>query len=991
MARDSKELLEVEDPIVEVLVEHLGYKEMQAKEAELERESIKDIILKKTLARKLKELNPWISEENIKRVIQKIENPQTTTSLEANEIIQAMLEKGTTVRQDNQSLDVKIIDNENPLNNEFTVSRQFRIMHHKENLPDVVLFVNGIPLVVIECKSPIKTNPMDEAQEQLFRYQEQDDRFRNLGCPKLFNTTQIIVGTCANKTRYATNFTPKRHWSEWKEAYPLNLDELKNILLRVPKEQDIFLFGVCEKNNLLNLIQNFIVYEKEKGKVIKKIAKYQQYRAVNKLVNKLSKKKTSKGGVIWHTQGSGKSLSMLWSAVKLRREQKFENPTIIIISDRTDLDDQISGTFTRCGFANPIQTKSAKHLQELLSNPVGQTIMTTIQKFQDSAEMYPTLTQNENIFVLIDEAHRTQYKSLGSNLRKGLPNATFIGFTGTPISKKNRSTLDTFGNYVDIYDHKQAENDGATVPIYYESRMANLSVTGSSLDALFDRLFKDYSVEQREQIKKKYANREAIAISTNRIREICLDILEHYEKYIEPNGFKAQIVTFNRLAALRYKEMLDKLNAPSSEVLISPQHNDEELFAKYHKNKSQEKTIIESFKKDKDPQIIIVCDKLLTGFDAPVEQVMYLDSPLKEHTLLQAIARVNRTYEGKQFGLVVDYWGVSADLQDALNMFSKDESEGMIHTDYKKEILPRLESAHNVAMNFFNGINVNNIEDCVMYLEPEDRRITFSQRFRTFANYLDMLYPDPKALKFINDLKKLAEIKIKAKNKFEREKETFKECSAKVLALIDEHIKVEGIEKLIEPTSIFSNKFDEEVEKLGSLESKASEIEHAVKHEINLKLEEDPVYYESLRDKLKQIIEDYKEGRINAAEQLKLVKEVLIQMRNPQIDSQKLGIDPLISPFYKLLLNDKKEVDVDKVKEDSARYGNRIKLSEKEAATEIYKILEEYTAIVDWHIKDDVKRQIRSNLKRILRQTDCTNIEHKVVEILDVAKARFGK
>jgi type I restriction enzyme R subunit len=990
MARDSKEILEVEDPIIEVLTEHLGYNEILPKEAEKERESIKDIILKHTLSKKLKELNPWISKENINRVIQKIENPQSTTTLEANELIQGILEKGTTVRQDNKSLDVTIIDYENPENNEFTVSRQFRIKHHKENIPDVVLFVNGIPTVVIECKSPTKTNPMDEAQEQLFRYQEQEDRFRKLGCPKLFNTTQIIVGTYKDKIKYATNLTPKRYWSEWKEPFPKTFEELTKTLPRTPSPQDIFLFGVCEKNNLLNLIQNFIVYEKEKGKVVKKIARYQQYRAVNKLVTKLTKKKTSKGGVIWHTQGSGKSLSMLWSAVKLRRETKFENPTIIIITDRTDLDDQISGTFTRCGFANPIQTKSAKHLQELLSNPVGQTIMTTIQKFQDSADMYPTLTKKENIFVLIDEAHRTQYKSLGANLRKGLPNATFIGFTGTPISKKNRSTLDTFGSYVDIYDHRQAENDGATVPIYYESRMPNLSITGKSLDALFDRLFKEYSKEQKEKIKKKYANRDAIAISKDRIREICLDILEHYEKYIEPNGFKAQIVTFNRLAAIRYKEILDELNAPSSEVLISPQHNDEEHFEKYHKNKAQEKATIEKFKKDKDPQIIVVCDKLLTGFDAPIEQVMYLDSPLKEHTLLQAIARVNRTYEGKQFGLVIDYWGVSQDLQEALNMFSKDESEGMVHTDYKKEVLPRLESAHNVVMNFFNGINVNNVEDCVMYLEPEDRRVTFNQRFRTFSNYLDMLYPDPKALKFIKDLRKLAEIKIKAKNKFEREKETFKECSAKVLSLIDEHIKVEGIDKLIEPTSIFSKKFDEEVDKLGSAESKASEIEHAVKHEINLKLDEDPIFYESLNDKLKQIIEDYKEGRINALEQLKLVKEVLNEMRNPKDEAKSLGIDPLVSPFYKILSTNKSN-NKDIVREDVAQYGNKKKLSEKEAATEIYKVLEKYTTIVDWHIKDDIKRQIRSRLKRILRQTDCDKIENKVVEILDIAKARFSK
>ena len=986
---DSKELLEVEDPIIEVLTKYLGYNEILPQEAQTQRESIKDITLKKTLAKKLKELNPWINEENIKRVIQKIENPKVISTLEANEKIQAMLEKGTTIRQDNKSLDVKIIDFKNPLNNEFSVSRQFKIKHHKENKPDVVLFINGIPIVVIECKSPTLTNPTDDALEQLYRYQEQEDRFRNLGCPKLFNTAQIIAGTHKYQTKYATNLTPKKHWSQWKEPFPKTFEELTRILPQAPTSQDVFLFGVCEKNSLLNLIQNFIVYEKEDGKITKKIAKYQQYRAVNKLVHKCLKKKTSKGGVIWHTQGSGKSLTMLWTAVKLRREEKLENPTMIIITDRNDLDDQISGTFERCGFANPVQTKSAKDLQELLTNPTGQTIMTTIQKFQDSSQTYPILTENENIFVLIDEAHRTQYKSLGANLRKALPNATFVGFTGTPISKKNRSTLDTFGNYIDIYDHRQAVKDNATVPIYYESRMPNLSITGNSLDALFDRLFKDYTKEQREKIKNKYATPQSIAISTNRIKEICLDIIKHYEEHIEPNGFKAQIATFNRASAIKYKETLDELNAPSSEVLISAQHNDEEQLAKYHKSKTEEKAVIKKFKEKKEPKIIIVCDKLLTGFDAPIEQVMYLDSPLKEHTLLQAVARVNRTYDKKPYGLIVDYWGVSANLQEALNMFSKNESEGMIHTNYKNEILPKLESAHNVAINFFNPDNINDIEKCVMHLEPEDRRITFNQRFRTFANYLDMLYPDPKALKFTKDLKTLAEIKIKARNKFERQKETFRECSAKVLALIEEHIKVESIEKLTEPTSIFSEKFDEEIEKLNSAKSKASEIEHAVRHQINIKIEEDPIYYKSLRDKLKQIIEDYKEGRINDAEQLKNLNKILNEIRNPQTESQKLGVEPEVSPFYKLL-KEKNSSDY-ALKEDNPDYNNKHKLSEKDAANEIYKILEEYTQIIDWHIKEDTKRKMRSKIKRILRQTSCENIEHKTIKILEIARARFNK
>jgi len=431
---------------------------------------------------------------------------------------------------------------------------------------------------------------------------------------------------------------------------------------------------------------------------------------------------------------------MLWTAVKLRRIQELENPTIIVVTDRTDLDEQIKGTFERCGFPNPIQAKSARHLQEVLSNPVGQTMMTTVQKFQDAADEYPILTKNPDIFVLVDEAHRTQYKMLAANMRRAIKNGTFIGFTGTPISKKFRNTIETFGSYVDIYDHRQAVQDGATVPIFYEGRMAELSVTGSSMEDLFNRLFADYSLEDRERIKKKYVTQEAIATSTRRIREICLDITKHFETHIASNGFKAQIVTSTRKAAIKYKKILDELNAPSSEVLISKLHNEEADIVPFHRSKTEEQEIIRQFKEEVNPKILIVCDKLLTGFDAPIEQVMYLDSPLKEHTLLQAIARVNRTYPQKQYGLVVDYWGVSADLQAALNMFTVEESTDLVHTDYRKEVLPRLQAAHNAAMNFFRDVDINNLDACVQYLEPEIEELHLTSDLSYFQNYIDMLF-----------------------------------------------------------------------------------------------------------------------------------------------------------------------------------------------------------------------------------------------------------
>jgi type I restriction enzyme R subunit len=980
MTHDPKEQLEVEDPTVRVLVDQLGWTELSSQETEEMRGSLKEVVLVPILQRAIKRLNPWISEENIHRVIRSIIQIQASSTIEANEKIQGMLERGTTVIQDKldglgqKSQDVRLIDyrSENFNENEYHVVRQFRILHYKENKPDIVLFINGLPIVVIECKSPTLRNPMAEGMLQIFRYQETEDKFRNVGCPKLFNTVQIVVSTFKDQTKLATNLTQVRHWSEWKEPYPYSLEDIEKKLGRIASSQDRFLFGVCSKENLLDIIQNFIVYERENNKIVKKVCKYQQYRAVNKLVKELIKKKSTRGGVVWHTQGSGKSLTMLWTAVKLRRIEKLHNPTLVIVTDRIDLDDQIQGTFIRCGFHNPIHIKSASHLQEVLKDPVGQTIMTTVQKFQESADEYPTLTENENVYVLVDEAHRTQYKMLAANMRQAIKNGTFIGFTGTPISKKFRNTIDTFGSYIDVYDHRQAVADGATVPIFYEGRLVELSVTNNSLDQLFSRIFRDYSEKEQEKIKQKYATPEAIATSSSRIKLICLNILEHFEKFIAPNHFKAQIVTVSREAAVKYKQILDELGAPSNEVLISKNHNDIEALVRFHKSKTEEKEIIRRFKEETEPKIIIVCDKLLTGFDAPVEQVMYLDSPLKEHTLLQAIARVNRTYHNKQYGLVVDYWGISQDLQEALDMFTTDETEGLINLDYKKENLPRLQASHNVAINFFPAGYLPDMEKCVQYLEPEDRRATFNTLFLRFSKYMDMLLPDPLALPYVRDFKLLAELRTRARNRYRDDQLSLDECSDKVKQLIEEHIKAEDITYLIAPTNIFSQKFDEEIKRLSNDEARASEIEHAVKHEIHIKIHEDPIYYESLKERLERIINDFKEGRINAAKQLTLMQTVLDDTRHPEKHAQEMGIDQNIAPFYNLLNQEIPGKDF------------------KEIAKEIYTTLDEL-AVVDWGFKEDIKREMRRRLKRILRNKEFNEdmIESLIIKLMDLAHARF--
>ncbi|MBA7658381.1 hypothetical protein ES703_66332 [subsurface metagenome] len=878
------------------------------------------------------------------------------------------------------------------------------------------MFVNGIPLVIIECKSPTIHNPIEKAIDQLFRYQELKDEYKDRGAPKLFETIQILIATCGQKAKFATVCSPYRHFLEWKFPYPITLDELNEkhtakLFARTPTPQDVLIYGLLNPPNLFDLIRNFTSFEVESGKTVKKIARYQQLIAVNNSLKRIQKAKDSKkrGGVIWHTQGSGKSLSMLWLAVKLRRCKELKNPTLVIVTDRIDLDNQIVGTFQRCGFPNPAQAKSVSGLRDLIRLGNGQTIMTTIQKFQELSEEkgHPVLSEEKNVFVMIDEAHRTQYRNLAANMRQALPNACFVGFTGTPIDKKDRSTVQTFGHYIHTYTIEQAVQDGATVPIYYESRLPDVHVQGENLDTIFDRYFQDYSEKEREEIKRKYATEEIIGLASSRIEAICLDIIEHYEKFIMPNRFKAQIVTPSRESAVIYKETLDRLNAPFSAVLISGSNNDPQHLKKQHKTKAEEKEIIRQFKEEPVDKlaIIVVCDKLLTGFDAPVEQVMYIDRSLKEHTLLQAIARVNRTAEKKDYGLVVDYWGISRDLQEALGVFQVTDIAGALTP--KTDELPRLETRHRAAMRFFDKVEKSDLEACIKVLEPEDIRADFDLAFRRFSQSMDMILPDPAALRYGADLKWLGKVRNAARARFRDSSLDLYSCGAKVRQLIEEHIRTDGIQKLLEPVSIFSKKFDEVVAALTSPEAKASEIEHAIRHEIHVRLEENPVFYESLKARLEKIIEERKQERISAAEELRYLNTLVEEMRNIGKTAQDLGFSETEYALYKILAADSSSSGESErfkgsvIKEPSAHYGvlpadasmlTREKELQKDLTHTILETLEKL-AVIDWTQKNDVQREMRRQTKYILRTKgyESDEIERLTIKIMDLARVRLAK
>jgi type I restriction enzyme R subunit len=999
-----------EGPAVEHL-RRLGYTYVPPEALETERESLKDVVLTKHLLRALRKLNPWLSDDNAQKAVRAVTHVPATSLIEASEKLHTALTFGISLEQDRgdgkKSHSVFFFDFDDPKKNDFLVTRQFSVQGSKKTIrPDLVLFVNGIPLAVIECKSPTLGEAWKaDALEQLGRYQELDPKYREMGAPRLFEPVQILVGTCGQAAVYGTVTTPHRFYAEWKTLWPSSEAAFEKLSGHAPSAQEILFEGMLAPARLLDIVRNFVVFERDKdsGKVLRKLCRYQQFAAVNKAIARAAKAKkpADRGGVVWHTQGSGKSLTMLWLALKLRRDPQHENPTLVLVTDRTDLDDQITKTFMACGFPNPVQADSVRALRDLLSGPTGKTILTTVQKFQElqqaagggkkrrGREEHPELNAKPNIFVLTDEAHRTQYGGLAANMRKALPNAAFFGFTGTPIDKQDRSTLSTFGSYIDTYTIEQAVKDGATVPIFYEGRLPELRILGNNLDAIFDRVFADRSVEEREAIKKKYGTEAAIAGAPRRIEAVALDLIDHYTKAIKPGGFKAQIVACSREVACRYQEKLDELQGPPSAVIISGSNDDKADIAKHHKNEAAKKATIDRFLRKEDPlAILVVCDMLLTGFDAPVEQVMYLDAPLREHTLLQAIARVNRPWgDTKKYGLVVDYWGVSEALQEALAIFAPSDVKGAMTP--KGDELPRLQARHAAAMRTFVRVkDRDDLDACVAVLAPADVRAEFDAAFRRLAESLDLLLPDPRALPYLADAKWLGKIRAAAAARYRDGKIDISDCGAKVTKLIEEAVTAEGIQILVKQVSLFSPELDDKLAALSSDEARASEMEHAIRSEIHVRLDQDPAFFTSLRERLEQILADRKAKRIDAAKQLELFKPIKDAVRGPAEAAEQLGLSETAYAIYGLLADGPTKPLV--AAERTTAYGRTPDEAKVALAETLEEQLDPHVGIVDWAHKDDVQREMRRLIKKQLRVASypAAAIDPVAESVVDLLKRR---
>jgi type I restriction enzyme, R subunit len=673
---EKEEYRESERPAI-LQLQSMGYVYRNQAELNKARRDFREVLLYDRLEAAIRKINPELDEDGVYDALDQIKEtnfPYTLDAMDTNEKIRAKLVglsrsgglEPITVTQNlgegNVEKTVRLFDFDNPENNDFLVTNQFQLDGLKLPIyPDIVIFVNGIPLVIIECKSPYIRDPIQEAVEKNFeRYQS-----RGAGYERLMFFNHFLIATCGTVARHGTIGARTNHYARWSEAYPQTLEDIEKICGHKPREQEILIAGMLSKPHLLDLLKNFVIYETVNNRKIKKLAKHQQYRAVTKAVNKLDLTHdiSDKGGIIWHTQGSGKSLSMLWLATQIM--YRFGNPPIVIVTDRKQLDEQIHGTFKACGFPDPIAAKSRNHLQQLLRNPQGKTIMTTIQKFGSQDNHIQT---EQKVIALVDEAHRTQYKFNAQAMRSAMPNAVFFAFSGTPIDKKNRSTYRVFGPLLDKYSFEESKQDGATLKILYEGRMPDLYVEedGGTIDKTFERVFVDEDQDRKLRLKKEYVTKEKISEAPARIRKICLDLIEHYAKHIEPNGYKGMIVATSREAAVTYKRELDKLYAPKLKIIMTSHLGEKGGdWDEYYLTAEQREDEAERFKSPEDEtKLLIVVDMLLVGYDVPIVQVMYLDKSLKEHTLLQAIARVNRLYDmAKTYGLIVDYCGITKDLQ----------------------------------------------------------------------------------------------------------------------------------------------------------------------------------------------------------------------------------------------------------------------------------------------------------------------------------------
>lgn len=897
------------------LLQSMGYIYISPEDCEKQRGSRYHVLLKDILRGQLRRLNRYsyagaeneFSAANIERAMEELDEPLTDGLVRTSEKIYDALLLGKSYPETvgggkSLSFNLKYIDWEHPENNLFHVTEEFAVESQDKQhnaRPDIVLFINGIPFAVIECKAPHIS--VDQAVEQMIRNQQADY------IPQLFKYAQIVMATNNNTVKYATAGTPKKFWSVWKEQDTAFLDSRLAQLVadRAPTEQDRNMISLFSRERLMELTRYFVLFDAN----VKKICRYQQYFAIREIIKTIAQQ-DSKGnrqsGVIWHTQGSGKSLTMVMLAKYILMELAVCNPRVVIVTDRKELDGQIAATFAHTRL-NPARATSGRHLVELVTNGKADVITTIINKF-NTAERLDAKNNSRDVFVLIDESHRSNYGSMAAKMRTVFPNACYIGFTGTPLMKREKNTLTKFGKLIHKYTIQDGVEDGAIVPLIYEGRFVEQKVDEENIDMWFQQTTKRLTDPQKEDLRRKWSSIRRLTSTDARIKRIALDINNHFLLGFKDTGFKAMLATNYKRDAIRYLKCFEQFGDLNCAVVISPPDMREsvddidegtdnmviEYWEKMMKQYGDADTYEEAMKNkfcDGEIDILIVCSKLLTGFDAPVCQVLYIDKELKEHGLLQAIARTNRLRDGKEYGLIVDYRGLIQKLDAAMDMYSGAGLENFEGRDLRGVVidvldaLGQLRTAYTNLIDLFADVkDLSDTEAVEVSLADEKKREQFYNLLCAFGRALNLVLnseqayaalPGEERKKYQNRFVFFSKVRRSVKIRYCDAIDN-REYEPLMQNLLDTHLSVAGLKQITNPVDILNkDDFERELEELGSLRAKADAITSRLSKSISAKYEENPAYYDSFSKRIKDALDQYKEKVISEAEYLAKMRSIM--------------------------------------------------------------------------------------------------------------------
>jgi len=896
------------------------------------------------------------SEVNIYEAIRRLVDEPFDGLVRTNEKIYHLLTLGTSLDQtvdgDRKGRSLHYIDWKDRHRNIFHVSDEFvveRTRSHDTARPDLVLFVNGIPFVVIECKRRDKDKAagekqIDVAMEQMLRNQRPDY------IPHLFQYSQLLLGSSVNEIRYGAVGTAKKFWSVWKEegdaganeaavcraANKIPPFEVRNKLFtplaekeaaaladarryfeelwpegeRLPTEQDRTLWALLRPERLLELAYGYTIFDAG----VRKIARYQQFFAVKETIERVStlREGRRRGGVIWHTTGSGKSLTMVMLAKALALHPAILNPRVIIVTDRIDLDDQIWRTFEACG-KSAVKAATGEHLVRLISEGKASVVTTIINKFQTACAKHKAKDESPNIFVLVDESHRSNYGAIAAQMRRVFPNACYLGFTGTPLLKQEQQTAGKFGGFIHTYTMREAVADRAVVPLLYEGRMALLEQNKEAMQKWFDRITEKLSKAQKADLKRKVTDVGAIEKAEQRLKMLAFDISSHYAGNFKGTGFKAQLAVDSRRSAIIYRKFLKEFGQADGEVVMSQPDTrkgqesveDEdtpevvqfwrEMMERFGSEERYVKELLASFGREDGVEILIVVDKLLTGFDEPRNTVLYIDKSLKEHSILQAIARVNRLYLGKDFGYIIDYRGILGKLNeamrtyDALGGFDAEDVDltGAV-TDTREEVAKLPQRHSDLWAVFKEVVNKKDVEGIEVHLAAEDRRQEFYDALREYQKTLTVALatehfydetPEARIKTYKDDLKFFRGLRGSVQQRY-AETIDYSQYEKQIRKVMDSHIQSPDVEVVTGLVNIFDvEAFDKVVEEKVGTAAKADTIASRTVKTIREKMDEDPVFYKKFADLVQKAIDDYRAKRISDAEYLDRVTEYMDTVR----------------------------------------------------------------------------------------------------------------